>query len=189
MAGSFSSRQKLALLALISIGLCCEIAFAYHRYMYQFGYRTCTLRCVQSALLVYAGEHQGNFPYSEKGPYDAIRKLYPEYTPTGIELAGVSGNVENVVRVLRENLPFDQSATSWVYVQGLRQDDNTDLAILWESKGGLYANGKRSPSGSHAVLLLGGDVTNVSSVDWAKFLSDQAILQKAAFLKHKPFKS
>jgi len=52
-------------------------------------------------------------------------------------------------------------------------------SLLWESKSGLYPNGKRNSFGGHAVLLISGDVTNVPAVEWENFLKHQEQLRSA----------
>jgi hypothetical protein len=44
---------------------------------------------------------------------------------------------------------------------------------LWESKGGLYPNGRRNEFGGHAVVLVSSDITNVPAVDWDEYLKQQ----------------
>jgi len=151
--------------------------FCAYRYIYPFGYQSCALPCIHSALISYAHDHQGKFPDSEKGPYDALQKLYPEYTPSGVELVGISGNRTAVLQALRAKAPL-QHLTSWIYVPGLQKDDPPAIAILWEARPGLNPDGKRNFSESHAVLLIGGAITNVAGVCWTNFLIDQERLRR-----------
>ena len=174
---------RAGIAVLVAMGLA---AFATYEYMYPFGHRSCTLPCMHSALFAYAADHYGHFPEGDKGPYDALAKLYPEYTPSGIELAGVSGNVRDVVEALRKGTPFNKALTSWVYVPGLQKDDPHDIAILWESRSGLYSNGRRNSFGGHAVLLIGGDITNVPAANWEKFLKDQERLRETVLAERGP---
>ena len=135
---------------------------------------------MHSALLAYASEHYGNFPDSNKGSYDALQKLYPEFSAAGIELAGISGDTEAVVAALSRQTSLNQSLTSWVYLQGFKNDDDPNIAILWESRGGLYPNGRRNFFGGHAVLFIGGVITNIPAADWENFMKQQEKLRSAA---------
>lgn len=152
--------------------------------MYPHGRRPCTLRCMHSALLAYAADNLGNFPESSKDDYDALSKLYPEYAPSGIELAGISGNVEATVDALQNKRSLDSSATSWVYFQGFNKNDDPRIAILWESKAGLYPNGQRNFFGGHAVVFISGDITNIAAVQWNDFVKDQAKLRNESRARH-----
>lgn len=137
------------------------------------------VRSVHSALIMYAHDHQGWLPNSEKGALDGLQKLYPEYCPSGRELAGLSGDIDGVVRNLQSGQPLTEKLTSWVYVPGLKDTDNPNLAVLWEAKAGIHPNGKRDPTGARVVILLGGDITNISAADWEGFLKKQEQLRAA----------
>ena len=171
-------KATLPVIALLGV-FCWAGAVVCRKVAYPYGHRAAVLRSMYFALVNYASAHDGSFPYSEKGSYDALQTLYPEYTPSGIELAGISGNVAATVAALRTNGALDESRTSWVYVQGLKREDDPKLAILWESKAGLYPNGKRNSFGGRPVLLLSGDITNVPAADWERFLRQQHELRNA----------
>jgi hypothetical protein len=156
----------------------CLGLYAYIRFMYPFGDRPGTLTIMHGALLTYAQDHGGWFPSSKKGGLDALRHLYPQYCPTGKELAGVSGNIDEVVKALREGRGLDRFR-SWVYSPGFRVDDDPCIAVLWESRGGLYSSGWRNFNGGHSVLLVRGDITNVPGAAWNTFLKSQEVLREA----------
>ncbi len=52
-----------------------------------------------------------------------------------------------------------------------------------ETHAGLYYNGKRNFFGGRAVLLIGGNITNVPAADWTKFLQQQEQLRNATLAK------
>ena len=124
----------------------------------------------------YAADHNGAFPRSTNGPYAALQELYPDYVGLGYELAGLSGPWETITNALVQKTPLDATLTSWVYVQGLRSTNHPRTALFWESKAGLYWSGRRSPSGSRAVMLLDATVTNALPADWAPFQQYQSNL-------------
>ena len=128
-------KTKLLLVALLVVAGCAAVVL-YRKVTFPYGHRAAVLRSMYFALLNYASEHDGRFPTSEKGNYDALQKLYPEYAPSGIELAGISGNVDAVVAALRNKAPLDQSLTSWVYMQGFTKDDDAaDLVHKFQEFG------------------------------------------------------
>lgn len=171
--------SKITLVGLVVIAICLLGILACYRFMYPFGRRSCTLRCMHSAFLVYAADHFGHFPESDKGSYDSLQKLYPEYTPSGIELAGISGNVGAVVLALQEHRPLGSNLTSWVYVPGFNKSDDPNAAILWETRQGLDSNGKRNFTQGRAVLLISGEITNVSAIHWTNFMEHQVRLRRS----------
>ncbi len=171
---------KTGIALLLALGFAIVVSY---KYMYPFGQRSSTLPCLYGALFAYAVEHNGNFPDSGTNAYEALQRLYPDYTPSGIEFAGISGNIDNLVNALRSKARLSQSLTSLVYIPGLNQNDPPNLALFWESQAGLYPNGRRNFFGGHAVMLVGGTVTNVAAADWASFLNWQEHLRKAALAK------
>jgi len=181
-------QSKLTLAAAVTVVFflfCLLAAAAFWKYTYPFGRRPggISLPGVYGALVAFAGDHDGWFPRSAKGSYDALQQLYPEYCPSGIELAGVSGNISAVVDALRGGKLLDASLTSWVYVQGFRIDDPKDIAILWESKPGLYYDGRRNNFGGRAVLLISGYITNVPAAEWERFQKHQEQLRNAVLAR------
>lgn len=149
-----------------------------YRYMYPYGRRPCSLRCIHGALVTYASEHHGKFPASTDGNLSALSRLYPEFTPSGIELAGLSGDIKGTIAALQKGVPLTENLSSWVYVQGFSIHDDPRIAILWESRQGLFSNGRKNLFGGRAVLLIGGDITNVPAADWPRFLEKQEKIRK-----------
>lgn len=184
MHGTMIKLGKFTKAGIIVLGImlvCLLAVTAFQRHKYPFGRRPggVSLPGIYGSLLAYAGEHKSWFPSSDKGPYDALQQLYDSYCPSGKELVGVSGNVGAVTDALRKGKALDASLTSWVYVPGFRMGDPDNIAILWESKAGLYYDGRRNDFGGHAVLLINGDITNVPASNWAGFLKQQEVLRKA----------
>lgn len=133
--------------------------------------------------MIYANDHEGWLPKSDKGALDALQKLYPEYCPSGKELAGLSGDIDAVVQNLQSGQPLTERLTSWVYVPGLKDNDDPNIAVLWESKAGIFANGKHDPSGARVAILLSGDITNIPAADWDSFVKQQEQLRRAVQTK------
>ena len=149
--------------------------FGLIRLAYPFG-RTpggLSLRGLHGSLLAYAGDHQGWFPTSEENGYVALQKLYGDYCPTGAELAGISGNKDDVVEALSEGRELDATLSSWVYIPGYRLGDPAMAALVWETLPGLYPDGRRNTFGGRAVLLLDGSITNIPSSCWDEFVEFQ----------------
>jgi hypothetical protein len=179
---------KITLLgALISIIAVAALA-ACRSYLYPFGRRPCTLQCMFGGLGQYAFEHDGWFPNSNRGPFRALQQLYPTNC-SAMELAGVTGNIRAVERALEQGKALDGSLTSWVYIPGLRNDDPPDIAILWESRSGFYADGRRNFVGARPVLFLDGATTNIPAARWDTFVRNQEQMRMALFAKRAPERS
>lgn len=178
--------MKRIRLFLVVVVVCVGSVLAFLKYLYPYGRRPggVSLQGVYGTLLAYASDHDGWLPQSEFGAYDALQRLY-EYCPGGRELAGISGNMEEVASSLKNGEQLDSSLTSWVYVPGFRLGDPDNIAILWESRPGLNWDGRRNYFGGRAVLLLGGSLTNVPASSWKSFLAQQDELRKTV-LKPRP---
>ena len=61
----------------------------------------------------------------------------------------------------------------WHYIEGLREDDDPQIAALWDKVRGLGHNGQRRPGMAHEVSLLDGSHTGISEAEWPKFIADQ----------------
>lgn len=178
MHGSVTKAIQRLLIGVVSAGgLFALILFVTWKVMFPYGHRPAVLRSMYFALMTYASDHNGKFPDDSTDNYSALRKLYPQYVKKPMELAGVSGNAQKMERALKEGVALNNSCTSWVYVPGLTTNDDPRIAILWESKEGLFPNGKRNKFGGRAVLLLGGVITNVPSDAWSDFLKNQSELR------------
>ena len=165
-------------LTLILVGI-----WGWYQYHFPFGHRDGTFRCTDAALRLYAQDHAGRFPNESADGLRSLRLLYPEYTPSGKELAGLSGDVGSLVQALSEGKQLNTNLSSWLYFPGLEVDDDSSLALLAETKFGLFPNGSRNPSGARSVLLLGRNFTNVTKDLWDSFAAEQQRLRVAAVAK------
>src|SRR5438445_12101294 len=118
---------------------------------------------------LYATEHGGVFPASPEGPMAALQKLYPEYAHSGMELAGLTGDLDQVVSILKRGGKLGTNS-SWIYVQGFTTNDDINLALFWEREEGILPNGRPLPEVGHTAMLLSGTITNVPKAEWNPFL-------------------
>ena len=131
----------------------------------------------------YALDHGGWFPRNDTNYYAALQLLYPNYSPA-CELAGLSGDYEATITALKQGEPLTGNLSSWVYPQGLREDDGLDLALLWERRAGVRPTGNEDPSGGHAVLFISGEIKQIPGPEWDGFLKKQEFLRKTAIEAH-----
>src|ERR1051325_11965447 len=83
------------------------------------------MRVVESELRSYARNNDGQFPDGTNS-FEALAKLFPDYSHTGAELAGLSGDIQAVTSALQSRRSIS-NLTGWVYVPGLREDDDIRL--------------------------------------------------------------
>ena len=157
-----------------ALGLC------WWKWQYPFGQRGCALPCMLADLDLYAKDHDGWFPNSSSNALAALSSLYPEYSTNPNSLAGISGDREKVYQLLRSGQALSEAACSWVYIQGLRLDDDNRLALLWDRSSGIDAVGRRSPKGGRAVGFVDGHYSQIAEDEWEAFLQQQEELRKAA---------
>jgi hypothetical protein len=150
-----------------------------YRVLYPYGKHYCMAPCMYHALWNYAANNENAFPDSPEGPYAALSKLYPEYLGLGdVEtLAGVSGDLNRAKAQLQASGKLDATTTSWVYLPGLRLDDDPRLALIYERRFGIRASGRRDPALGRMVVLLNGEVRFVKEKDWERFQAEQETLR------------
>jgi hypothetical protein len=125
-----------------------------------------------SALAGNASEHGGRYP-DDLFSTNTIRQL----REWGIRqpFAGLSGDVDEAIRRVDAVLPLDTNVSSWVYWPGFRQDDPSELAIIWDRTEGLAFNAARSEW--NAVGFADGSHGGIPKTEWAAFLKAQAELR------------
>jgi hypothetical protein len=173
------SMKRIFTIVVISVGVMAAAALLYGHIMFPYGDRGAVQPSMYFSLRNFADKHDGYFPANAADSLGALRQLYPEFTPSGIELAGLSGDIESTVASLRGGLPLTEAISSWIYVSGLHRDDPPDTAILWESRFGLYRNGKRNGFEGRSVLFISGAISNIARQDWDSFLKQQSYLSNA----------
>jgi len=156
----------------IGIGILFVGVSAY-RWEFPYGRRTCFLPCTMSALRAYALDNNGWFPKDDANTGKALAKLSPLYLPD-IMLAGLSGDQSRFQRgiSLAELMSADES--SWVYQSGLRSDDPSEIALIWDKAGGVKGNGGRLRRGGHCVGFVDGEIRTIAKEEWSSFTNRQA---------------
>jgi len=146
----------------------------YHHWLYPFGHRVGCMPNTLGALSYYAREHQGWYPRDGATPLVCLQAFYPKYL--GAELAGITGDRGEVLRRLERQQSIDDTVSSWMYFPELRFDDDPEIALIWERRGGVTVNGHRDDG--HAVGFVDGSVRQISSGEWPDFTRRQAELRQ-----------
>lgn len=132
-----------------------------------------------SALQSYAADHGGSYPKGGKTSLESLQLLYSktnDYTGEVSLLAGISGDIRETERTIKAGLPLDEKVSSWIYFPGFSNNDDGQIAIIWERQGGICFNG-RSADG-HAVGFADGHHEQVPQERWSKFLKQQEALRQ-----------
>lgn len=167
-------RRLLAGLVLAPAGLA-GAGWGWHRRTYPYGWSHSCSSQLMFALDAYAADHGGAYPAGGPTPEASLGLLYPKYANEHV-LQGKTVPL-GAVRAALEGGGLDPDTCGWHYVEGLRKDNDPELALVWD-KVGLGHNGERLPAGGHTVLYVGMRDGFVEGADWDGFLRDQERLLK-----------
>jgi hypothetical protein len=147
--------------------------YGWNRYTYPYGAKHACLKCLGLSLLDYAQRHNGHFPAGGGCPEASLSLLYRDDPNLGAYvLSGKTKSTEAAQEVLERGDLLGPDTCDWHYVEGLTQNDDPRLALVWD-KVGLGHNGERLPNGGHSVwrVLPGEEV--IPESEWPKFLEEQ----------------
>src|SRR5205814_10149752 len=144
----------------------------YFRHLYPYGSsHSCTI-ILGNALRAYAEDHDGFFPSGEATPEASLGLLYSNYADP-YQLSGKTVPVKITKQTLIAGKPLDSSSCSWHYVEGLHEDDDLRIALVWDKVAGLGHNGWRLKDSGREVVLVGGNTDYIHGDQWDHFLSEQ----------------
>jgi hypothetical protein len=149
---------------------------AYHRYKFPYGWSHCCDKVLAMALLQYADEHDGWFPRGEATPEASFSLLYRQEPLLAYNLRGKTVPLATVQTRLEAGKLLTPETCGWHYVEGLRKDDDSRLALFWD-KVGLGHNGERLSNGGHDVCFVSGYIEYVPGARWEEFLAEQEQLR------------
>jgi len=178
---------KRWLLALIVTTIACGVYIRTHPLVFNESLLSHTHCMPQAlgALSQYAVEHYGKFPTHTNGYGDALLLLVPEYTPWSI-LTGPGYDIEADKQWKQGGANVPESECGRVYVQGLTETNNPEIAILFD---------KIPNPGDHCHLpkrlwaplrrevgFVRGDFRSVLESNWPEFGKNQIeLLVKGGF--------
>jgi hypothetical protein len=169
----FIRRHKNILATLALAALIPLIGFWWYRHRYPYGHSHCCILAVMFALEQYADDHDGFYPAGEANPEASLSLLhYGNYELGAEALRGKIVPVEIVEQIFDAGRLLGPESCGWHYVEGLTQNDDRRIAILWD-KVGLGHNGERHGDGGREVLFVGGERRWIARADWAAFMQEQ----------------
>ena len=149
----------------------------WYQHKYPYGFSHCCDSQLSHVLQMYAERHDGFFPAGEATPEASLSLLYREkfegepLADAGL-LRGKTVPESVVQEILQRGELLTPETCGWHYVEGLRQDDDSRLAIFWD-KAGLDHNGGRLSGGGHIVMFLDGMREHIPEAEWEDFLENQ----------------
>lgn len=130
-----------------------------------------------TTFLMYASENFGRFPSHTNGYGDALLLLVPQYTPWSL-LTGPGYDSDADKQWKQSRIDVPESECGRVYVQGLTETNNPQIAILFDKV--------PTPGGDHChflrrlcaplcrdVLLVDGSRETIRESAWSEFASKQ----------------
>lgn len=144
---------------------------AWHQEKYPYGWSHCCDSNLMFILEEYANDHGGAYPAGESSPEASLSLLYPKYATADL-LRGKTVPLDVVEPVLQGGGRLGPDTCGWHYVEGLTQQDDPRLALLWD-KVGLGHNGQKLKDGGHTVLFVGLRKEYIPGDKWDAFLEEQ----------------
>jgi hypothetical protein len=172
-----SSRKLQVVGIFLSLLLVTTSLWAYYHYRFPYGWSHCCDRQLMNALRTYAEDHDGAYPAFPGKPEAALSLLYPKYADANL-LRGKTVPLQSVQSILSAGESLSPESCGWLYVEGLRLDDDPSLALFWD-KIGLGHNGERLSEPGHTVFFLSGDYQFIPIAEWEKFQTQQQRLYAA----------
>jgi hypothetical protein len=137
------------------------------------------------AFRMYAGDHNGAFPYHTNGFGDALLLLVKEHQVDRVAyICGPGDDGHVLTNALAQGLDVQEDQCSRVYVQGLTETNNPEICILFDRrsvKGGDHFYGSGKPV--REVCMLDGSMETISDERWPEFSRHQVELLIATGFK------
>jgi len=161
--------MKKAAVVIAVLGILVGSAYGCYRHYYPFGLSHRCDKGLWFALREYADAHGGRFPSGEATPEASLSLLGPGSANLlcrrDVPLKVVQGMLDRGELLTPETC-------GWNYVEGLRLDSDSRLALFWD-KEGLDEMGGRPDQGGHFVSLVGWPYNYIPASEWGSFLRDQ----------------
>ena len=164
------NRRRVGLFVL-TVLILVGAGWLFYRWTFPFGYSHSCDKILMFALDQYTDEHGGEYPAGEATPEASLSLLYPKYADEYV-LQGKTVPIDLVKAILERGERLGPESCGWHYVEGLRKDDDTRLALCWD-KVGLGHNGQRLSDGGHFVLFVGLRQEYIEGTKWEAFLEEQ----------------
>jgi hypothetical protein len=154
------------------------LGWAWWSYRYPFGWSHSCSKILGSSLRLYAGDHDGWLPHGQATPEASLSLLVKEDPSSQALLRGKHLQQSVVDAALQRDGVLGPESCGWHYIEGLHEDDDPQIASVWDKVTGLWHNGDRRDYIMHEVLLLNGSMQFISRQKWPEFVAEQKKLLK-----------
>jgi hypothetical protein len=135
--------RRIAVAIVVVPSVLALTAYGWFRHHYPYGFSHCCDIQLGFALRDYASTHGGFLPSGEESPEASLSLLYGPWVNANL-LRGKTVPEELVQARLDQGLRLTPETCGWHYVEGLREDDDGQIAVCWD-KVGLDHNGGLLP--------------------------------------------
>lgn len=162
--------------AAVVIGLWAYGKYVWYPQRYPFGPSHCCDKILLTLLLQYADGNDGYFPTGEASPEASLSLLSrPPWKADAELLRGKTAPKDVVEEMLAKGELLGPETCGWHYVEGLRSDDDSRLALFWD-KAGLGHNGERMANGDRKISRISRANETIPGPEWKSFLQEQKML-------------
>lgn len=139
---------------------------------YPYGISHCCSRGIALGLFQYATDHQGWFPHGGSSPEAALSETVRTGNNGLYEVRGKNISLGTAQAAWTRDGHLGPESCGWHYIEGLRKDDDPQMALAWDKAWGLGHNGQRVRGLGHIVILVGGEERAVALQEWPKYAMD-----------------
>lgn len=147
--------------------------FVWFKMTYPYGASHCCSAGIGLSLRQYAMEHEGWLPHGLSTPEASFSLLETNGPPMLEWLRGKNIPLTVAKLAWERDGHLGPESCGWHYIEGLRDDDDPTIAVVWDKAWGLGHNGQRIRGFARAIVLLDGSHSGKMLKDWPQFATEQ----------------
>ncbi len=148
--------------------------FIWFKITYPYG----VTHCCSDGIAIQLHEHAekdsfGSFPFGATTPEGSFSLLAKDNDSMLAWVCGKNIPASKAREVWKQKGELTPESCGWHYVEGLRTNDDPQIAIAWDKIFGLGHNGQRIRGLAHEVILVNGERKGIAMKEWPKFALEQ----------------
>jgi hypothetical protein len=159
--------------ALVVISALCVAGLVGYRWYFPYGNTHCCSAGIGIQLNNYASAHDGWLPHGESSPEASMSLLCVDSTNFLPWVRGKNVSMTIAESAWKKDGRLSPESCGWHYVEGLRSDDDSAIAVAWDKVRGLGHNGQRRAGKTREIILLDCSHTEIPEASWSQFMVDQ----------------
>lgn len=181
-------KRRWFLVTLIVIAVVAGGVGFWFRESFPYGHSHSCSKALAGGLLIYANDHEGWFPHGGRTPEESLSLACTNGDPYLLQgmLRGKHLPQSVVDGAFARDKVLSPESCGWHYVEGLRENDDPELAVGWDKTVGLGHNGNRMRGLEHEVWTVEGSTHLISKVAWPKLVERQRQLLAEAAANRSP---